>query len=108
MAGVEAIDAALQGGVEDGTFPGAVLAVRHQGVLVYERAVGQRALAPSPASATTQTLMTFLIISYNAPVAYNASKTLVLHADDILKVSSRYLCRAHFRDDDQSFPSDNQ
>ena len=27
MAGVEAIDAALQGGVEDGTFPGAVLAV---------------------------------------------------------------------------------
>jgi CubicO group peptidase (beta-lactamase class C family) len=67
MAGVAAIDAALQGAVEDGTFPGAVLAVRHQEVLVYERAIGQRFLAPSPVPATTQTL--YDLASLTKPLA---------------------------------------
>ncbi|MEX5218203.1 MAG: serine hydrolase domain-containing protein [Nitrospiraceae bacterium] len=67
MAGVEAIDAALQAGVEDGTFPGAVLAVRHQGALVYERAVGQRSLFPPSTAATTQTL--YDLASLTKPLA---------------------------------------
>jgi serine-type D-Ala-D-Ala carboxypeptidase len=67
MAGVDAIDAALQGGVEDGTFPGAVLAVRHQGILVYERAVGHLSLAPSAGWATAQTL--YDLASLTKPLA---------------------------------------
>jgi CubicO group peptidase (beta-lactamase class C family) len=41
-----AIESALQSAVDDGTFPGAVLAVRLHGELVYEGAVGR--LSPEP------------------------------------------------------------
>lgn len=42
MAFPDSIQAALQGAVDDGTFPGAVLAVRLRGACVYESAVGRR------------------------------------------------------------------
>ncbi|MBI4003210.1 MAG: serine hydrolase [Nitrospira defluvii] len=40
MSSPDPIQSALQGGVDDGTFPGAVLAVRLRGRMVYEGAVG--------------------------------------------------------------------
>ncbi len=52
MPALDPIQAALQGAVEDGTFPGAVLAVRVGGRLVFEGAVGLRS-PQDPGSAVT-------------------------------------------------------
>lgn len=56
MANLAVIDTALQEAVDQGTFPGAVLAVRHQGLLVYRQAVGRLSLAPSAGPTTVQTV----------------------------------------------------
>jgi CubicO group peptidase (beta-lactamase class C family) len=67
MANADAIDAALQSAVDEGTFPGAVLAVRHRGVLVYQRAVGRLALSSSAGSATVDTI--YDLASLTKPLA---------------------------------------
>lgn len=49
------IQSALQGAVDDGTFPGAVLAVRLRGAVVYEGAVGRRSPQDSTSAVTVDT-----------------------------------------------------
>jgi CubicO group peptidase (beta-lactamase class C family) len=55
MTILDPIHAALQRAVEDGTFPGAVLAVRLRGALVYEGAVGRLSLQSDDEAVTLQT-----------------------------------------------------
>ncbi|MDL1889930.1 serine hydrolase, partial [Nitrospirales bacterium NOB] len=55
MTHSDVIHAALQGAVDDGTFPGAVLAVRLRGRLVYEAAVGRLFVQPLGEPVTTET-----------------------------------------------------
>ena len=51
-----AVDAVLQSAVEHAEIPGAVLLVEHRGKVVYEKAVGMRALMPSREPMTTDTI----------------------------------------------------
>ena len=56
MTTSRAIDAALQSAVSDGTFPGAVLAVRLRGELVYEGARGRLSVEPPEETVTSATV----------------------------------------------------
>ncbi|HJR76982.1 MAG TPA: serine hydrolase domain-containing protein [Nitrospiraceae bacterium] len=86
MANADAIDAALQSAVDEGTFPGAVLAVRHRGILVYQRAVGRLALAPSAGSATVDTI--YDLASLTKPLA-TTTAVLMLAQRGQLTLESR-------------------
>jgi CubicO group peptidase (beta-lactamase class C family) len=55
MTASDPIQSALQTAVDDGTFPGAVLAVRLRGASVYERAVGRLSLHPLGDEVTVET-----------------------------------------------------
>ena len=55
MTTTDPIQAALQAAVDDGTFPGAVLAVRLRGLLVFEGAVGRLSSQYPGEAATVQT-----------------------------------------------------
>lgn len=55
MTTLDPIQAALQSAIEDGTFPGAVLAVRLRGALVYEEAVGRLSLQSTDDGVTLRT-----------------------------------------------------
>ncbi len=55
MSSSDSIQSALQGAVDDGTFPGAVLAVRLRGDLVYEGAVGRLSTPSASDPVTLQT-----------------------------------------------------
>ncbi len=55
MAMSDPIQSALQAAVDDGTFPGAVLAVRLRGELVFERAVGRLSRQGTEEAVTAQT-----------------------------------------------------
>lgn len=55
MSSTDPIQLALQGAVDDGTFPGAVLAVRLRGALVYESAVGRLSTQHASGAVTAQT-----------------------------------------------------
>lgn len=55
MASSDPIQSAMQEAVDDGTFPGAVLAVRLRGALVYECAVGRRTMHDSAGAVTVDT-----------------------------------------------------
>ena len=55
MTTTDPIQAALQAAVDDGTFPGAVLAVRLRGLLVFEGAVGRLSSQSPGEEATVQT-----------------------------------------------------
>lgn len=55
MTASDPIQSALQTAVDDGTFPGAVLAVRLRGMVVYEGAVGRLALQPPGGETTVET-----------------------------------------------------
>jgi CubicO group peptidase (beta-lactamase class C family) len=76
MANLDPIGAALLAAVDAGTFPGAVLAVRHQGVLVYEQAVGCLSLAPAAGPATVQTL--YDLASLTKPLATTTAILLLV------------------------------
>jgi serine-type D-Ala-D-Ala carboxypeptidase len=52
MSSRDSIQSALQGAIDDGTFPGAVLAVRLRGTVVYEGAAGRHS-QQDPSSAVT-------------------------------------------------------
>ena len=52
MARLDPVQSALQAAVDEGTFPGAVLAVRLRGTVVYEGAVG-RLSSQAPSEAVT-------------------------------------------------------
>src|ERR1700689_5458504 len=51
-----AVDAVLQSAVDHAEIPGAVLLVGHRGKVVYEKAVGMRALMPAREPMTTDTI----------------------------------------------------
>src|SRR5437660_1693946 len=51
-----AIDDAINGGVQQGKFPGAVLVIGHEGKIVYEKVYGNRALVPQPEPMTLDTI----------------------------------------------------
>ena len=55
MAMSDPIQSALQAAVDDGTFPGAVLAVRLRGEIVFERAVGRLSRQGTEDAVTVQT-----------------------------------------------------
>lgn len=55
MATTDPIQSALQAAVDDGTFPGAVLAVRLRGAMVFEGAVGRLFKQPSAETVTFDT-----------------------------------------------------
>jgi CubicO group peptidase (beta-lactamase class C family) len=55
MSFPDSVQSALQGAVDDGTFPGAVLAVRLRGAVVYEGAVGRRFPQDSTSAVTVDT-----------------------------------------------------
>lgn len=86
MAKVDPIGAALQSAVDEGVFPGAVLAVRHGGVLVYQQAVGRLSLAPSAVSVSAQTV--YDLASLTKPLA-TATAILMLAQRQQLGLDSR-------------------
>jgi uncharacterized protein YbbC (DUF1343 family)/CubicO group peptidase (beta-lactamase class C family) len=51
-----ALDPILQSAVANDEIPGAVLLVEHRGIIVYEKAVGMRALKPTREAMTTDTI----------------------------------------------------
>ncbi len=53
---LSALDSILQSAVEHDEIPGAVLLVEHRGKVVYEKAVGMRAVIPSREAMTTDTI----------------------------------------------------
>lgn len=75
MAITDPIDAALETAVHEGVFPGAVLAVRHQGVLIYEKAVGRLSLSPSSVPVSPQTV--YDLASLTKPLATTTAVLLL-------------------------------
>jgi uncharacterized protein YbbC (DUF1343 family)/CubicO group peptidase (beta-lactamase class C family) len=51
-----AVDAVIQNAISDGTIPGAVLVVGHDGVVIYRKAYGARALEPRREAMTLDTV----------------------------------------------------
>ncbi|MGA8272084.1 MAG: serine hydrolase, partial [Candidatus Sulfotelmatobacter sp.] len=51
-----AVDAAIQSAISDGSIPGAVLVVGHDGAVIYRKAYGERALEPRRESMTLDTV----------------------------------------------------
>jgi uncharacterized protein YbbC (DUF1343 family)/CubicO group peptidase (beta-lactamase class C family) len=51
-----AIDDAINGGIQQGKIPGAVLVIGHEGKIVYEKVYGERALVPQPEPMTLDTI----------------------------------------------------
>jgi CubicO group peptidase (beta-lactamase class C family) len=86
MDTLDPITAALRGAVDDGTFPGAVLAVRHQGVLVFQRAVGRLSVVPPAGPATVETV--YDLASLTKPLA-TATAVLLLVQQGRLTLESR-------------------
>jgi CubicO group peptidase (beta-lactamase class C family) len=86
MANLDPIGAALQTAIDEGTFPGAVLAVRHQGVLVYQQAVGRLSLGPSAGAVTLQTV--YDLASLTKPLA-TTTAILLLEQRGQLQLESR-------------------
>ena len=56
FSGAAAMDAAIQDAVAKQLIPGAVVAVGHNGVTVYQKAYGSRALLPQKEPMTTDTV----------------------------------------------------
>lgn len=75
MAAPDPVTAALLLAVEAGVFPGAALAVRVRGQMVYQRAVGRAALFPIPRQASLNTV--YDLASLTKPLA-TASSILLL------------------------------
>ena len=86
MAKFDPIGAALQSAVDEGTFPGAILAVRHQGALVYQQAVGRLSLAPAAPAVTPETV--YDLASLTKPLA-TATAILLLGQRGELELESR-------------------
>ncbi len=86
MAGIDGIGSALQAGVADGTFPGAVLAVRYRGDVLYEQAVGRLSYEPAAGPATVRTL--YDLASLTKPLA-TATAVLFLAQHGRLTLESR-------------------
>lgn len=76
MANLDPIGAALLAAVDEGTFPGAVLAIRHQGALVYEQAVGRLSLASAAGPATVRTV--YDLASLTKPLATTTAILLLV------------------------------
>ncbi len=88
---LSALDSILQSAVEHDEIPGAVLLVEHRGKVVYEKAVGMRALMPSREAMTTDTI--FDIASLTKVVA-TAPSVMKLVEEGKLRLDdpvSRYL-----------------
>jgi CubicO group peptidase (beta-lactamase class C family) len=86
MAHNDPIGAALESAVDEGTFPGAVLAVRHEGILVYQRAVGRLSLAASAPAVTVETV--YDLASLTKPLA-TTTAVLLLRQLGALQLESR-------------------
>jgi CubicO group peptidase (beta-lactamase class C family) len=86
MAICDPLGSALQAAVEEGVFPGAVLAVRHRGSLVYEQAVGRLSFAPSAAPTIPQTV--YDLASLTKPLA-TTTAILLLAQQRRLTIGSR-------------------
>jgi CubicO group peptidase (beta-lactamase class C family) len=86
MANLDPIGAALQTAVDEGTFPGAVVAVRHQGVLVYQQAAGRLSLGPAAGAVTLQTV--YDLASLTKPLA-TTTAILLLEQRGQLQLESR-------------------
>jgi uncharacterized protein YbbC (DUF1343 family) len=54
--GAQALDDAIEQGIQQGKIPGAVLIVGHDGKVVYRKAYGKRALVPVPEAMTPDTI----------------------------------------------------
>lgn len=81
MANSDPIGAALQSAVDEGTFPGAVLAVRHEGALVYQQAVGRLSLGPSAGAVTLETV--YDLASLTKPLATTTAILLLLQRHEL-------------------------
>ena len=79
--GFQDVDRVLCQGVESESFPGAVLVVGFQGILVYEEAIGQAALIPSPRPMTLDTR--FDLASLTKPIATTTALMLLLESGRI-------------------------
>jgi serine-type D-Ala-D-Ala carboxypeptidase len=75
MAHVDRVGAALQLAVDEGVFPGAVLAVRHQGTLVYQQAAGRLSFAPAAGAASVETV--YDLASLTKPLATTTAIVLL-------------------------------
>jgi uncharacterized protein YbbC (DUF1343 family)/CubicO group peptidase (beta-lactamase class C family) len=71
FSGSNALDGAINLAIEQGKLPGAVLIVGHKGQVIYRKAYGNRALAPSVEAMTTDTI--FDIASLTKVVATTSS-----------------------------------
>jgi serine-type D-Ala-D-Ala carboxypeptidase len=81
MAHVDRVGAALQSAVDEGVFPGAVLAVRHEGSLVYQQAAGRLSLAPSAGSASVETV--YDLASLTKPLATTTATVLLVQRKEL-------------------------
>jgi uncharacterized protein YbbC (DUF1343 family)/CubicO group peptidase (beta-lactamase class C family) len=71
FSGSQALDEAINLAIEQGKLPGAVLVVGHDGLIVYQKAYGKRALVPQPEAMTEDTI--FDIASLTKIVATTSS-----------------------------------
>ena len=81
MTHVDRVGAALQSAVDEGVFPGAVLAVRHQGSLVYQQAAGRLSLASSAGSASVETV--YDLASLTKPLATTTAIVLLAQRKEL-------------------------
>lgn len=81
-----AIDAAVNGAIERGQLPGAVVLVMRQGKVVFRKAYGQRSKEPAPAPLTVETV--FDLASLTKPVA-TATAVMVLVEHGKLRLADR-------------------
>ncbi len=86
MPKLDPITKALNRAVEEGVFPGAVVMVRHRGLVVYEQAVGLAVRLPEPEPATLRTI--YDLASLTKPLA-TASAMLCLVQDEIVDLAQR-------------------
>jgi CubicO group peptidase (beta-lactamase class C family) len=81
MVTVDPIDCAMQEAVDNGVFPGAVLAVRCQGTTVYEKAVGRLSTIPEGPAVTSETV--YDLASLTKPLATTTATLLFVQRQRI-------------------------